>query len=315
MGEIENKFVEFYSNIKSTKNIYEASRYLIKAYDYAKNVSNYYNKKIIREKIIGAQMRMPIGYILDVDANYDYDKNYINIDKVNINSFESKEKLLDYIAFMTRYYLVSLFKCVDINDVDVLNLCEIASKHVEFLCNKLNLDNNTIRIDPGFNEKYDLLEGHGYHYFNIVTIDNEKYLIDCTYKQFFDVGLNLLESMGIYGVNGCVSGIYMLQSESRIKTAENLLKDGWIKCSEENIKNYFDGFVLSYRNASYYDDLGYIDFSTPYTVNDYENFIFGDDDQGKHELIENLGYQKKLIRNQNIVFKTDESLLSKFKNK
>ena len=77
----------------------------------------------------------------------------------------------------------------------------------------------------------------------------------------------------------------------------------------DNIKDYYDGFALSYRNALYYENLGYIDFSTPYTADDYKKFMDGNDSQLNHEGYDNLGIQRIIIKNPKIEFKTDRKLL------
>lgn len=322
MGEIIEKFDELGMKINQARqnnNPYMASLSLIDTYNYAKKVSNKDNKDEIHELIVGNECAMPIGYILNVNSKYNYDEMYIDENVVNIDSFSSKDHLLNYIVFMIRYYVVSRFKPGfiyengAIDKVDMLNLCYWVSKKVKKFCDKLNIKCELVRIDPAFNKEYDLLKGYGHHYFNIITIEGEKYIIDCSYKQFFDIMGNFLEKLGIYGTIGPYCGIYMLQNEDRLKTATKLLEDGWIELDENNMKNYFDGFALSYRNALYYENMGCIDFSTNYTAKDYENFVFGDDDQGKRENIDYLGKQKIIIKKPKLIFKTDENILERLK--
>ena len=67
--------------------------------------------------------------------------------------------------------------------------------------------------------------------------------------------------------------------------------------NEENIKNYFDGFAISFRNGTFYDLTEDYSYTTNYSPYDYLRFINGYDSQYHHEGEEVLGYQrKKLIR-------------------
>lgn len=319
MGEILQRFDELGMQIRNAENPYLASLSLIDTYEYAKKVSNYHNKNAIHDYIVGNECAMPRGYILNVNSNYDYDKMHQDIEDVNIDSFNGVDKLLDYIVFMARYDIVIRHKpgfvCEKgaIEKIDLMNCCYHISNEVKTICDSLNIKCELIRIDPAFNKEYDLLNGYGFHYFNVITIEGKKYIVDCSYKQFFDIMVSFLEKLGIYGTIGPYCGIYMLQNEERIKTATKLIKDGWMELNENNMKNYFDGFAISYRTALYYEDIGCIDFNTNYTANDYENFVFGDDDQGKHENIDYLGKQRIIIKKPKIIFKTDESILERLK--
>jgi len=318
---ISENFDKLGYKIRNSKDPYLASLYLMDTYNYAKKVVNNDNKNDVSYYILGNEQVMPSEFILKVNANYDFANMYRDERGVNIDSFTSVDKLLDYIVFITRYYLVSRYKpgFIEekgaINMVDTINLCYYTSKKVKKLCDLLKVKCELIRIDPAFNMGYNLLNGYGHHYFNILTIEDQRYIIDCTYKQFFDVIGGFLEKMGIYGTTSPFCGIYMLMDDGRKQTAIKLLQDGWMPMNENNMKNYFDGFALSYRNALYYENLGYIDYNTGYTANDYENFLFGDDDQAKHEDIAHLGKQKIIIKKPKLIFRTDATILEGIKNK
>ena len=94
----------------------------------------------------------------------------------------------------------------------------------------------------------------------------------------------------------------MLLTEERKKFAERLLRDGYVEATDTNLKMYFDGFALSYRNGLYYEDKGEINYETIYTKDDYINFINGFDSQVNHENIEFLGRQQKILKNSNMNF-------------
>ena len=82
-----------------------------------------------------------------------------------------------------------------------------------------------------------LEKGSAGHNCTIINMNEKSYLIDCTYRQFFEESLS----------EHC--GIYMLNDESRRGVAEQLLKNGWIEATPENIKAYMDGFEMGKRKS------------------------------------------------------------------
>ena len=62
-------------------------------------------------------------------------------------------------------------------------------------------------------------------------------MIDCTYRQFFEESLS----------KHC--GIYMINDETRRSVAEQILRNGWIEATPENIKAYMDGFEMGKRKS------------------------------------------------------------------
>jgi len=77
------------------------------------------------------------------------------------------------------------------------------------------------------------------HSFGIIHIDGKKYIVDCTYRQFFSVTKNI-EFGRVRD-----AGKYMLVDDQRKAFAEQLLKQGFVEATPENLKMYFDGFVLA----------------------------------------------------------------------
>lgn len=310
MTEIFEKFDEFEETINANGHLQDSVFNMIEAFNYAKKVSNKENYDYVESRILTLQRNMPFGFILKPNTKFYYDSNWGDFKNKKIDCFSNEKELLDYIVLVTRSCLLCRYsKNRDLDKFDFADMCYITSKIVSNVCGTLGVKNQIVKIEPGFNSKYNLFDGSRFHYFNIITINNNDYIVDCSYKQFFDVNVSLLEQNGIYGMGGASCGIYMMQDDNRLKTAQELLDNGWIFMNSNNIKNYFDGFAISFRNASYYYDLGCINFSTDYTASDYENFIFGDDDQGKHEPLKYLGKQKKFVKNPYVIFKTDEKIL------
>lgn len=142
----------------------------------------------------------------------------------------------------------------------------------------------------------DLVYGYGFHCFVIIETNSNKYLIDCTYKQFFNQNRNLLERIGIPHLSGCDAGVFMLMDERRRKVAAKILKEGWIKLTPETFKDYMDGFLLSWRNGFYYETTNDFSFTTPYTADDYWDFLYGQKDLAEYEKIKNLGFQREPLK-------------------
>ena len=64
----------------------------------------------------------------------------------------------------------------------------------------------------------------------------------------------------------------------------------------ENLKNYLDGFTLSFRNGLYYEGQENKDFTVSYSCDDYYDFLNGLDSQVNYEDLECLGEQRKMFR-------------------
>lgn len=215
----------------------------------------------------------------------------------------STEEMLDFICSEVRKKILMNYqsfnpKLTSIDQIDVSDMCYMASKYTSDICAKYGIKCKRVRIDPGFDSKEKLFGGHGFHFFNIAQIDRKKYLIDLTYKQFFNIfNRNILSRMGVVGLAGCAPGVYMIQNEKRKELSERIIERGWIDFNFENIKNYFDGFALSARNGTYYEIMGSTDYYTEYTAQDYIRFLAREDSMFKHEPREGLGRQIKPLKN------------------
>ncbi len=64
------------------------------------------------------------------------------------------------------------------------NYYKKASKYVKKFCARHSIKCEIVIIEPGFTKNFSFFEGSDYHYF-IIEIKGIKYLVDCTYKQFF----------------------------------------------------------------------------------------------------------------------------------
>ena len=294
-------------------NYIEQIEIMNRIYNYSKICSNklytnnkmHWTYKFLKEAIVDCEYELSNVYILDTLENFDYDDDTILTKKK-----ESVEDILDYIVYKVRekiymdYNKSKLnYHMIPLSKIDLSNKCKEITKYVNDLCGSLGIKSERIRIEPGFSRRAMLFEGNGFHYFNVIEIENKKYLVDISYKQFFLTRFNILQRIGTVGFAGCTPGIYMMLDDEKKKLASDLIKNGWVEWNDKNIKNYFDGFVLNVRNGLYYEELGKIDYSVSYTSNDYLNFIYNDDDNIlKYEPMECIGRQKRPLKTLNMNF-------------
>ena len=278
--------------------------------------------------ILFEQDKCPYFYSKIIDLVYECEKIVTgfqinsNSNKYIINEFikvHSVDTLLDYITTNIRNiiikeyqeYLKSTFNMenlsVNINQIDLTNLCDIMSEYVKEECLKFGIKCEIIKINPAFNAKTNLYKGKGYHYFNILEFQGHRYIMDLSYSQFFKQNSsNMLSRLGIPYLEPCKPGIYMMMDDKRSKVASIIISRGWIKLTENNFKEYLDGFTLSYRNGLYYELLGKVDYTTNYSYNDYIRFLEGTDNILRYEPKEGLGYQIKPLKNPYLNFKINK---------
>lgn len=302
-----NEVKKLYSFKHDKKQAYDQ---LTNLYRYLKEITpsiymdgeNYRIYSAMTSLILKAEEAIFGDQIIDIYPDFTYDKRH-RLDH-NLEHYSSVEQLLDELVYSTRKKLVTSWG--KIHDLDTLNLsnkCRLASNILYKRAKSLGLDVRKVIIHPGYSEKSYLYNGDGFHYFNIITIDGKEYMIDCSYAQFFYRGRNNLERLGITDLSGCYPGVYMLQDEERKKVAELLLRRGWCEVNDDTMRHYLDGFTLMYRNGLYYENIGVADYQVDYTIDQYMNFLYGDDDQVKHEGKEFLGYQKKQLKDPSFIFK------------
>ncbi len=281
------------------------------AYQYVKDVSPYFYEEE------NQNMAFCFNYLINILAQFNdgFPKVYITSNNPTFK-FTSNDKIFkslndeDILTALVNSTRSMLYKRnnrlnkkpLEFAQMDLTGLCGKASSYITKLCKKWQIPNQSFKIEPGFQRHSLLYNGYGYHYFNIVTLNKNKYLVDCTYSQFFLLVNNLLEKNGIANFCGCCPGIYMTMTKERLQTARKILTDGWIKLDGPTLKNYLDGFTISYRNGIYYEETNNFSYTTNYTSEDYRNFLNGTDTMLNYEPKKHLGFQHKPLKNPNLNF-------------
>lgn len=258
---------------KNSKDFEAIREILIRLKNWTNEFPNFEEYESYLKAFRHFRLYMETEYICD--THFDYKET----DQIGLIIKEAIEKLL--YCFEDRYK--------DINEIDMTNNCIFISKTIKEICDKWHLNSRIIELYPGYDPDARLFGMQGFHYANLLYLNNSIYLIDLSYKQFFKKNSSFLEEIGVIGLCAPLPGIFMLLNEERRKLAEELLKNGFIELKDNKFKLYCDGFTISYRNGLYYEN--YQDqYSTSYTDEDYKNFlIHKTDSQINHEPIRYLG--------------------------
>ena len=274
---------------------------LSEIYRYVKSITNsYYNQECMQKGYL--QLR---EYIIEAEAKFPREK-LLQV-PVFINKSEEKEDFIKYIVNSARKRLLK--ECTyglenkKIEDIDLTDHCRNASIYIKKLCNDNHVESYLLPIYPGYKEKAYLYDGAGYHFANTIKYDGKYYLIDVTYSQFFYTKRNNLDRLGIVDMSGCTLGIFMLMTDKGKYIDTTLLRDGYIELNEEIFKIYLDAFAISFRNGLYYERTNDFSYTTQYQLDDYIHFLQEEDNQINHEGKENLGFQKKPLKNCNLKFR------------
>lgn len=281
---------ELYSFIKKITPIFYINNCLEPSYEY------------VRAAMTLCELQIPKKFIIESNPNFNLNNN------PNIKNCTTTTNILNYIVCKTRQQLSIKHSFEETNptnldQLDLVNDCIYSSSTVNTLCEHLNLKSYTLKIHQGYKEDAKLCNGNGFHMFNIIELNNQYHLIDCTYRQFFTLYKNHLDRIGIINTAGCKPGTFMIMNKERKQIATKILKDGWITLEENTLKHFLDGFTISFRNGLYYETTQDFSYTTPYTTEDYINFLQEKDNQINHEGKENLGFQKKPLKNWNLNFK------------
>jgi len=286
---LSDKTLEYYKYLEelSTKiNSSNEDKILKDIYLFLEEVSSDYYRDGKMDKLF--------GYLLDeaIDAEKKV-KSYIT----DVSIKNNDNNIVSNIVALGRRNLevmhsMDINHLVNIDNVDLSGECEEASKIIKDICDGLNITNFMIDIEPGYDRRLRLFHGDGYHFFNILLIDHDYYLVDLTYKQFFMKRQSLLERLNVPCCCGILAGRFMVIDEERNRVSDELLKNGYLKLNENNLKSYLDGFTMSYRNGLYYQDHDY----DGYSIDQYIEFLCEEKSMADYEDMEGLGYLKRPIK-------------------
>ena len=290
---------DFYRYVKKLSPQYYQDGMMIKEYQEIKRqileLENTFNNLYITD------VNMPKKTVKDLKNEYFH--------KMLHYYFLDEEVILDYLVSQVQEKLLILSQkhfqidIEDFNNLDLTNYCYDAALITKKVANNLGLEAEIKEIAAGFDYQADLFSGSGRHYFVFVKIKDKQFLVDLTYKQFFKVGKCSLERLGVPLLCAPQPGIFMLNNKERLMVAKKLLKDGYLWATIDNLKNYFDGFALSFRNGLYYENQGCVDYTTIYSKDDYFSFLETDDSQLKREKKLFLGPQLHPLTNPKFKFK------------
>ena len=277
-------------------------------YKYVKSITPFYCDKNgllpyykeIRQQVINIESMIEDNTITDTTIPFYY--------------YEKTESFLDYLIHKTRIFLTEDYygeRCseqlikVALNNnfnLDLADYCQKSAEYIDKTCKKNNVGSTIICIAPAYEDTARIYYGCGYHYFNIIIISNDYYLVDATYSQFFSARSNNINRLGVLYLSGCDVGTFMLMTIEGQKIAEEIIKKGYVKLTEEILKIYLDAFTVSYRNGLFYERTKDFSYTADYTFEDYANFITEKDNQLNHEDIETLGIQRKPLQNSRLKF-------------
>lgn len=144
----------------------------------------------------------------------------------------SDEYLLETIVYFTRKQL-RVKESVEL-DIDSLRKQDrLANDYVKDMCDRLGLP--CISFNVSF--MFDLPRNHN---ISIVKVNDENYLIDCTYQQYFLVGQNFKNRYLKSSTRIVTSEVGQRMINKNEEGARELLEKGFINCKDITFEDYFD---------------------------------------------------------------------------
>ena len=281
---IKNKRNDYDEVVRELNNFYTFLKVI--SLDFYKDgkIDKFYNSIINR--VFNIEESLSQDFILESMPIFRYKKErqalvsaYSNEDILKWVVNESRRRFME-----TEYRLVRPQNREDVfKRLSMIDRCGNISDLVKLVCLENGIECKTLLIYPGFDEKANLYNGYRFHYFNIIKIRNEEYIVDLSYRQFFLLQFNTLNRIGVVLLGNSYPGRFMTLRSDRLKVAREILKNGFIELNDITGKCYFDGFALSFRNGHYYEQTKDFSYTTVYTLDDYRRFLNCEDSQIEHE--------------------------------
>ena len=210
------------------------------------------------------------------DAHFKFNPS---LDIKGLKNSTGHENILKYIVHMTRKAIFELrdfryiTKIIPYDEINLAGYCEFASNTVAEICARMNIPCRVVTIGPGFIDNMSPESYNGIHCFAIVTLDGLDYLVDVTYNQFFSYDDAFFNRLGVPGFSSCSPGLFMNLDENRSQTSNSVLHEGYIFLTDQVLKDYLDGFVLSFLNGHYYLETGDYSGEVECKPEDYWEFV------------------------------------------
>lgn len=162
----------------------------------------------------------------------------------------TKKQILEQIVYYTRKRFQDTYSC----DIKLDSLRDRSKDMKNILTDVLNTL-NIIHVIVDLGKKVNMNS----YYVSIIIVEDELYLIDLTYQQFFILGYNFLNRYYEHpaGIKRCEIGGLM---DNNISTSTYLIENGYLLCKSENFKTYMDSF-MKYMKIDIMDtDIEYLEF-------------------------------------------------------
>ena len=175
------------------------------------------------------------------------------------------EKTLDTLVSTVRENV-----CKRYGEYYFYNTCVECQKTFNDLIGK----NNGI-LNKSFDTEYNFGLPNFQHSFNLVKINDRFFVVDMTFAQFCEVDYTL-DVLGVPGLAGANPGMYLMEDKEKLEFLRNLIRNGYFEATEENIKFYFDAFILANRNSDFYrSHPSASQMSTEISAKDYVKALMG----------------------------------------
>ena len=162
---------------------------------------------------------------------------------INFNYPNKQNNILDIIVRNARSELEQKLK-IDIKKHGLTNKCDYARSIVAKYLDKAKINYDYIETTQILSND---VTGHS---FLIAYLENDSFIIDITYQQFFNKEQCKKENYQKYQdliIKAPLPGYYYITHPNDINIAKEILENGYIKLNEKNLKTYLDSFYLTRR--------------------------------------------------------------------
>ena len=199
-------------------------------------------------------MELINSYIFDfkkIENNFDYNFLCEIEQKLKNYAVTEKEQL-----YLLKWIVARIQKFIPSDDLTYSLLCGETADLASILLKSLNIDYFQINIKDILKEKLNI------HAITILDFRSKygesKYILDPTFRQFLvkeECKYEILKFPKNFPL-GTYPGYFLSLTKEGTKFATELLNNGFFKMTNENLKIYFDSFMM-YRNDYWQRNLNY----------------------------------------------------------